>query len=165
MSASIPRAARARSDLRGRHRVPRAVLRSSAWRCTGCRASIRSSSQELGWSRQQVTSGNAYSKIVVAIAFGFIAGRMVDRVRAAPPDARRHRDGGRRAGRAVVRHHAGRVLPVLRASTRSATSAAGRCPTRCCCRAGSTRAAARRWASRISASASAARWCRCSLTR
>ena len=35
--------------------------------------------QELGWSRQQVTSGNAYSKIAVAIAFGFIAGRLVDR--------------------------------------------------------------------------------------
>jgi sugar phosphate permease len=35
--------------------------------------------QELGWSRQQVTSGNAYSKIAIAIAFGFIAGRMVDR--------------------------------------------------------------------------------------
>jgi sugar phosphate permease len=35
--------------------------------------------QELGWSRQQVTSGNAYSKIAVALAFGFIAGRIVDR--------------------------------------------------------------------------------------
>lgn len=35
--------------------------------------------QELGWSRAQVTSGNAYSKIAVALAFGFIAGRMVDR--------------------------------------------------------------------------------------
>jgi MFS family permease len=35
--------------------------------------------QELGWSRQQVTSGNAYSKIAVAIVFGFIAGRFVDR--------------------------------------------------------------------------------------
>jgi MFS family permease len=34
--------------------------------------------QELGWTRQQVTSGNAYSKIVVALAFGFIAGRLVD---------------------------------------------------------------------------------------
>ena len=34
--------------------------------------------QELGWTRQQVTSGNAYSKIAVALAFGFIAGRMVD---------------------------------------------------------------------------------------
>ena len=37
--------------------------------------------QELGWSRQQVTSGNAYSKIAVAIAFGFIAGRLVERLR------------------------------------------------------------------------------------
>ena len=35
--------------------------------------------QELGWTRQQVTSGNAYSKIFVAIAFGFLAGRLVDR--------------------------------------------------------------------------------------
>jgi sugar phosphate permease len=35
--------------------------------------------QELGWSRQQVTSGNAYSKIAVALAFGFLAGRLVDR--------------------------------------------------------------------------------------
>ena len=35
--------------------------------------------QELGWTRQQVTSGNAYSKIVVAILFGFAAGRLVDR--------------------------------------------------------------------------------------
>jgi sugar phosphate permease len=35
--------------------------------------------QELGWTRQQVTSGNAYSKIAVAIVFGFIAGRIVDR--------------------------------------------------------------------------------------
>ena len=34
---------------------------------------------ELGWSRQQVTSGNAYSKIAVAIVFGFLAGRIVDR--------------------------------------------------------------------------------------
>jgi sugar phosphate permease len=35
--------------------------------------------QELGWSRAQVTSGNAYSKIFVALAFGFLAGRLVDR--------------------------------------------------------------------------------------
>jgi sugar phosphate permease len=35
--------------------------------------------KELGWSRQQVTSGNAYSKIFVALAFGFLAGRLVDR--------------------------------------------------------------------------------------
>jgi MFS family permease len=36
--------------------------------------------QELGWTRQQVTSGNAYSKVAVAIAFGFLAGRLVDRL-------------------------------------------------------------------------------------
>lgn len=35
--------------------------------------------QELGWSRAQVTSGNAYSKVAVALAFGFIAGKLVDR--------------------------------------------------------------------------------------
>ena len=35
--------------------------------------------QELGWTRQQVTSGNAYSKIAVALVFGFLAGRIVDR--------------------------------------------------------------------------------------
>ena len=35
--------------------------------------------QELGWTRQQVTSGNAYSKIFVALAFGILAGRLVDR--------------------------------------------------------------------------------------
>jgi MFS family permease len=35
--------------------------------------------QELGWSRAQVTSGNAYSKIAVALAFGILAGRLVDR--------------------------------------------------------------------------------------
>jgi MFS family permease len=34
--------------------------------------------QELGWTRQQVTSGNAYSKIFVALAFGVLAGRLVD---------------------------------------------------------------------------------------
>jgi MFS family permease len=35
--------------------------------------------EELGWTRQQVTSGNAYSKIFVALAFGILAGRLVDR--------------------------------------------------------------------------------------
>jgi MFS family permease len=34
--------------------------------------------EELGWTRQQVTSGNAYSKIFVALGFGVLAGRMVD---------------------------------------------------------------------------------------
>jgi sugar phosphate permease len=35
--------------------------------------------KELGWTRQQVTSGNAYSKIVVGMGFGFVAGWVVDR--------------------------------------------------------------------------------------
>ncbi len=35
--------------------------------------------QQFGWSRAQVTSGNAYSKLVVGPIFGFIAGWMVDR--------------------------------------------------------------------------------------
>jgi MFS family permease len=35
--------------------------------------------REFGWTRQQVTSGNAYSKLVVGPLFGFIAGWVVDR--------------------------------------------------------------------------------------
>jgi MFS family permease len=35
--------------------------------------------QQFGWTRAQVTSGNALSKLVVGPAFGFIAGWMVDR--------------------------------------------------------------------------------------
>lgn len=35
--------------------------------------------QDLGWTRQQVTSGNALSKLIVGPIFGFIAGLMVDR--------------------------------------------------------------------------------------
>lgn len=35
--------------------------------------------RQFGWSRAQVTSGNAISKLVVGPAFGFIAGWMVDR--------------------------------------------------------------------------------------
>ena len=34
--------------------------------------------EELGWTRQQVTSGNAYSKIFIALGFGVLAGRLVD---------------------------------------------------------------------------------------
>jgi MFS family permease len=34
---------------------------------------------EFGWSRAQVTSGNALSKLVVGPVFGFIAGWIVDR--------------------------------------------------------------------------------------
>ena len=35
--------------------------------------------QEFGWTRTQVTSGNAYSKLLVGPLFGFIAGWIVDR--------------------------------------------------------------------------------------
>lgn len=35
--------------------------------------------REYGWTRQQVTSGNAYSKLLVGPLFGFLAGWFVDR--------------------------------------------------------------------------------------
>src|SRR3989475_10552705 len=35
--------------------------------------------RDFGWTRAQVTSGNALSKLVVGPVFGFIAGWMVDR--------------------------------------------------------------------------------------
>jgi len=35
--------------------------------------------REFGWTRTQVTSGNAYSKLIVGPLFGFIAGWLVDR--------------------------------------------------------------------------------------
>jgi MFS family permease len=35
--------------------------------------------KDLGWTRQQVTSGNALSKLVVGPLFGFLAGAIVDR--------------------------------------------------------------------------------------
>jgi len=35
--------------------------------------------RDLGWTRQQVTSGNAYSKLLIGPLFGFVAGWFVDR--------------------------------------------------------------------------------------
>ena len=35
--------------------------------------------REFGWSRAQVTSGNAISKLLIGPLFGFVAGWMVDR--------------------------------------------------------------------------------------
>jgi MFS family permease len=35
--------------------------------------------KDFGWTRAQVTSGNAYSKLVVGPLFGFFAGWFVDR--------------------------------------------------------------------------------------
>jgi MFS family permease len=34
---------------------------------------------EFGWSRQQVTSGNAYSKLIIGPLFGYLAGWLIDR--------------------------------------------------------------------------------------
>jgi len=36
--------------------------------------------KDLGWTRQQVTSGNALSKLIVGPLFGFLAGMAIDRV-------------------------------------------------------------------------------------
>ena len=36
--------------------------------------------QDFGWTRRKVTSGNAYSKLLVGPAFGFLAGWIVDRM-------------------------------------------------------------------------------------
>ena len=36
--------------------------------------------QEFGWTRREVTSGNAYSKLLVGPLFGFLAGWIVDRM-------------------------------------------------------------------------------------
>src|SRR5215470_9494058 len=49
---------------------------------------------DFGWSRTQVTSGNALSKLVVGLFFGFFAGWIVDRF-----DPRRNTDGGTRPDR------------------------------------------------------------------
>src|SRR5258706_13682991 len=35
--------------------------------------------KDLGWTRGQVTSGNAYSKLLIGPLFGFFAGWIVDR--------------------------------------------------------------------------------------
>src|SRR5919206_3059495 len=35
--------------------------------------------KEFGWSRAFITSGNALSKVVVAVCFGFVAGWVIDR--------------------------------------------------------------------------------------
>ena len=35
--------------------------------------------KDLGWTRQQVTSGNAYSKLIIGPLFGYVAGWLIDR--------------------------------------------------------------------------------------
>ena len=61
--------------------------------------------QQFGWSRAQVTSGNALSKLVVGPLFGFFAGWLVDRFDASPIDDGRSsdgRDGTDRTGQHIV---------------------------------------------------------------
>ena len=35
--------------------------------------------RDLGWTRQEVTSGNAYSKLIIGPLFGYVAGWLIDR--------------------------------------------------------------------------------------
>ena len=118
--------------------------------------------REFGWSRTMVTSGNAISKLVIGPLFGFVAGWIVDRVRAATADDGRHPDGRRRAGRSRRLTSAVWTFYVFYFFNALGYVCGGPLPCQVLCRAGSTRRAARRWASRISASASAAPSCRCS---
>ena len=88
--------------------------------------------RELGWSRTQVTSGNAISKLIVGPLFGFAAGWIVDRF----GPRRLMMAGILMAGGALIglgAHVAGRRRSTSSiSSTRSATSAADRCRARCC---------------------------------
>ena len=115
--------------------------------------------RDLGWTRQHVTSGNAYSKIAAALAFGLVAGVIVDTF------------GPRRLMLLGI-VMAGAALVGLSTVTSSAfcssisstssmpwgTSSAGRSPTRSSCRATSMPAAGAPWASPTSASGSGEPW-------
>ena len=124
--------------------------------------------RDLGWSRQQVTSGNALSKLIVGPLFGFVAGMAVDRF------------GPRRlmlvgilvAGLALV--GLGSTATLLAFYSFYLMNALGNVlggplPNQVLLsgwfEGGPGAGAARRWESRISASASAACWCRSSRTR
>ena len=92
--------------------------------------------QQFGWTRAQVTSGNALSKLVVGPIFGFIAGWIVDRF------------GPRRVMMAGILMAGGALVGLGWVSTPRhvlfllflqawAMCAEARCRTRYCCRAGS----------------------------
>jgi hypothetical protein len=99
--------------------------------------------KEFGWTRAQVTSGNAYSKLVIGPLFGFF-GRLVRRsLRLAQADDRRHPASpacARSARRDDVAADVLHVLPVQRARLRAGR---GRCPNQVLLSRGSTRDAGR----------------------
>ena len=113
--------------------------------------------QQFGWTRAQVTSGNALSKLVVGPLFGFIAGWIVDRF----GPRRIMMAGILMAGVALIGLGGISTLGMFyffyffNALGYVCRRAAAE--SRCCCRAGSTSRAARPWALRTWASGSAAR--------
>ena len=121
--------------------------------------------KDLGWTRAAGHVGQRPQQARGRPAVRLPRGHGRRPLRSAAADARGHPDGGRRARRPRRASRPWRPSTSSTASTPSATSAAARCPTRCCSRAGSTRAAARPWASPTWGSASAARSCRSSPTR
>ena len=144
------------AERRNRLPLPRSspCSRSSASPSTGCRFTTTSWSRSLAGRATQVTSGNAFSKLLIGPLFGFAAGWIVDRF-----GPRRLMIAGiLMAGSALVGlgYVALWMFYFFYLFNALGYVCGGRCPTRCCYRAGSTRRAVRRWALRISASASVA---------
>ena len=69
--------------------------------------------RDLGWTRQQVTSGNALSKLVVGPLFGFFAGMFIDRFGPRRLMLAGILVAGTRPRRPRGHHHARRLLRVL----------------------------------------------------
>ncbi len=140
---------RSRPDRRGPHRVPLALCRR---RLRALRPAALLSVLRAG-ARLDAAAGHVGQRLQQDLRRAGVrlsrrpAGRSL---RSAPAAARRDRHGRRRARRPLVCDDASARSISSTRSTRSATCSAGRCRTRCCSRDGSTRRAARRWASRIS---------------